>query len=117
MTLKIRFSMVGAKDRVRDSRQPVHSWNERYRTDGLGACANCSAIATPIEGGSAMADAAAVQNLMNPRRLMPCRRNISPTVTCASPCGIVYSASGHEEQSGARAAHGAGALPWQFPRL
>ena len=79
--LKIRFSMVGANDRVNDSRQPVHSWNDRYTTEGLGAWRNCSAIASPTDGGRAMADAAAVQNLMKLRRLMPCRRNISPTVS------------------------------------
>src|SRR5580658_4858942 len=36
-------------------------------------------MAGPIQGGSAMAEAAAVQNLMNPRRLMPCCRSMSPT--------------------------------------
>src|ERR1700722_5828245 len=80
MTLNIRFSMVGAKERVNDSKQPVHSWNDRYTTDGLRTCRNCSAIAAPIHGGKAMADAVAVQNLMKPRRLMPCRRRASPTV-------------------------------------
>src|ERR1700734_188989 len=84
MVLKIRFSMLGAKDRVMDSKQPVHSWNDRYTTDGLGALRNCSAIAGPIQGGSAMADAVAVQNLMKLRRLMPCRRSISPTVSCSA---------------------------------
>src|ERR1700684_737353 len=49
-------------------------------TEGLGAWRNCSAIAAPIQGGSAMADAVAVQNLMKPRRLMPCKRSDSPTV-------------------------------------
>src|ERR1700690_3092652 len=84
MTLNIRLSMVGAKERVRDSKQPVHSWNDRYTTDGLGAWRNCSAIAAPIQGGSAMADAVAVQNLMKPRRLIPCKRSDSPTVSCSS---------------------------------
>src|SRR6202167_4557313 len=80
MTLNIRLSIDGAKERVRDSKQPVHSWNDRSTTDGLGAWRNCSAIAAPIQGGSAMADAVAVQNLMKPRRLMPCKRSDSPTV-------------------------------------
>src|SRR5208282_3788481 len=85
MVLKIRSSMVGAKDRVKDSKHPVHSWNERYTTDGLGELRNCSAMAGPIHGGSAMADAVAVQNLMKLRRLTPCFSSISPTVSRSSP--------------------------------
>ena len=46
-----------------------------------GALRNCSAIAGPIHGGNAMAEAVAVQNLMKLRRLMPCLRSISPTVS------------------------------------
>ena len=57
-----------------------------------GALRSCSAIAGPIQGGSAMAEAAAVQNLMKLRRLMPCLSSISPTVSSSfraasvSPC-------------------------------
>src|ERR1700690_202195 len=91
MTLNIRLSMVGAKERVRDSKQPVHSWNDRYTTDGLGAWRNCSAIAAPIQGGSAMADAVAVQNLMKPRRLIPCKRSDSPTVSCSLMGDMAFS--------------------------
>src|SRR5271170_159017 len=75
--------MVGAKERVNDSKQPVHSWNDRYTTEGLGEWRNCSAIAAPIQGGSAMADAVAVQNLIKPRRLIPCSFSASPTVSCS----------------------------------
>ena len=73
--------MVGAKDRVKDSKQPVHSWNDRYTTDGRGALRNCSAMAGPIQGGNAMADAVAVQYLIKLRRLIPYFNSISPTVS------------------------------------
>src|ERR1700734_154116 len=91
MTLKIRLSRVGANERVNDSKQPVHSWNDRYSTDGLGAWRNCSAIATPIHGGSAMTEAVAVQYLMNPRRLMPALRSDSPTVRVSCLRGMASS--------------------------
>src|SRR5208283_5118374 len=60
-------------------------------TDGLGELRSCSAMAGPIHGGSARADAVAVQNLMNLRRLMPCCSSISPTVSSLFPWLIVLS--------------------------
>jgi hypothetical protein len=58
---------------------------------------------TPIHGGSAMADAAAVQNLMKPRRLMPCLRSISPTVKCFIAAGMARTPLWFEKLVAARA--------------
>ena len=76
--LKIMFSSVGEKERVRDSVQPVHSWKDSQITDGRLALTSASAIAVAVPGGSAIRDAIAVQNFRNARRLMPCCARRSP---------------------------------------
>src|SRR5208283_5957614 len=60
-------------------------------TEGLGELRSCSAMAGPIHGGSARADAVAVQNLMKLRRLMPCCSSSLPTVSSLFPWLIVLS--------------------------
>src|ERR1700678_1797783 len=107
--------MVGAKELVKDSKQPVHSWNDRYTTLRRGEVRTCSAMAAPIQGGSAMADATAVQYWMKPRRLMPCLSSISPTVDLSLSAIIPLSS-----RPGARPisrAHAAQALPQRSHRL
>ena len=56
---KIRLSSVGEYERVSDSVQPVHSWNDSHITDGRLALISASAIAFAVPGGSAIIDAIA----------------------------------------------------------
>ena len=63
--------MVGAWLRVSDSVQPVHSWKESQMTEGRLAFSRAAAMAGIADGGSAIMDAVAAQNFMNPRREMP----------------------------------------------
>src|SRR5580658_2981319 len=102
--------MVGEKERVSDSKQPVHSWNDKYITDGLRALRNCSAIAAPIHGGNAMAVAVAVQNWMKPRRLIPCLSSISPTVSCSLAGGMSSFARRWRRELGTKIARACGDL-------
>ena len=75
---KIMLSSVGEYERVSDSVQPVHSWNDSQITDGRLALISASAIAVAVPGGSAISDAIAVQNFRNARRLTPCCARRSP---------------------------------------
>ncbi len=45
--------MLGACERVNDSVQPVHSWNESQITAVRGAFSNAAAMAPTLEPGSA----------------------------------------------------------------
>ncbi len=47
-------SIVGLKERVSDSVQPVHSWKESQMTDWRRALASACAIAVDEVGGSAI---------------------------------------------------------------
>ncbi len=47
-------SIVGLNERVSDSVQPVHSWNDSQMTDCRRAFASASAIAREAIGGSAI---------------------------------------------------------------
>jgi hypothetical protein len=58
----------------------VHSWNDSQITDGRRAFSRDAAIAGTMLGGSAIIEAVAAQNFMNPRRDTPCRRRLSPKV-------------------------------------
>jgi hypothetical protein len=72
--------MVGEWDRVSDSVQPVHSWNDSQITDGRRALANASAMAGAMLAGSAINDAVMEQNFKNARRLTPWLCSTSPKV-------------------------------------
>jgi hypothetical protein len=80
MKSNIRPSTVGEWDRVRDSVQPVHSWNDSQITDGRRALANASAMAGAMLAGSAINDAVMEQNFKNARRLTPWLCSTSPKV-------------------------------------
>jgi hypothetical protein len=60
--------------------QPVHSWNDNQMTDGRRAVANASATCEIADGGIAISDAVAEQNLRKPRRDTPCACKYSPKV-------------------------------------
>jgi hypothetical protein len=89
MALKIRFSTVGLWERVSDSVQPVHSWKESQITEGRLAFSSAAAMAGTMPGGIAIMEAVAVQNLRNPRRLIPCRRMTSPRVSFFAMSGLL----------------------------
>ncbi len=72
MLSKMRPSSVGEDDRVSDSVQPVHSWNDSQMTEGRRACSSACAMRGTIAGGSASSDAVAAQYFMKPRRETPC---------------------------------------------
>ena len=80
MTSRIRSSTVGAKLRVSDSVQPVHSWKDNQITEGRRAFSRAAAMAGAMDGGSAIIEAVAAQNLRKPRRDTPCSRRLSPRV-------------------------------------
>ena len=63
-----------------DSVQPVHSWNGSQMTDGRRAFSSASAIRGTSAAGSAIAEAAVVQNIRKSRRETPLARRYSPTV-------------------------------------
>ena len=71
MLSKIRLSSVGDAERVSDSVQPVHSWNDSQITDGRRACSSALAILGTRAGGSASNEAVAEQYFRNPRRDTP----------------------------------------------
>jgi hypothetical protein len=55
----------------------VHSWKDNQITEGRLALLKASAMAGAMPGGIAINDAMAVQNLRNPRRVIPCRCRVS----------------------------------------
>ena len=88
MALKIRFSSVGECERVSDSVQPVHSWNDNQITEGRRAFSSAAAMAGTMLGGNAISEAVAAQNFRNPRRVTPWRRSSSPKVGSLSSLRI-----------------------------
>ena len=54
MLSKISPSTVGVCERVSDSVQPVHSWNDSQITEGRLAFSRALAIAGTMDGGSAI---------------------------------------------------------------
>ena len=82
-------STEGEWERVRDSTQPVHSWNDSHTTEGRFAFSSAAANAGTAPGGRAIIEAVAAQNLRKPRRLMPWALRLSPRlifdVICGSP--------------------------------
>jgi hypothetical protein len=60
--------------------QPVHSWNDSQMTDGRRAAASASATWPTADGGNAIRDAVAEQNLRKPRRDTPWASKYSPSV-------------------------------------
>jgi hypothetical protein len=80
MASKMSPSTVGDAERVSDSVQPVHSWNDSQMTDGRRAFSIASAIRGIMLGGNASIDAVVAQYLRKPRRETPFARNTSPTV-------------------------------------
>ena len=75
--------MVGAAERVKDSVQPVHSWNESQITDGRLALSRAAATAGIALGGNAIKAVRVAHHFKNPRRLMPMERSESANVGSA----------------------------------
>jgi hypothetical protein len=63
--------MEGAEERVNDSVQPVHSWNDSQTTGKRRAFSSPSASNRAAPGGKANKEAAKAQNLRKARRLRP----------------------------------------------